>query len=318
LNHGFSVVSLICLGASSSVFFTFFFLAGIVNPILKYKRRREVNNIFHGRSRMKTETLWIASENASLHAKIYIPDGVPAPALLICHGMDVRGFEGLKIYTMLAEAAFKEGFVVLVFDFRGVGESTGAFDYGIGEQQDVRCALNYLCSRPEVATNSIFVVGHSLGGAVSLYALQDETRVKGLVLWSTPKNHDYNVKKFIARTRGKLGLYAFLIFSRIDRIFNVSRLFTLEVYGIKLRQKYVREKLMSLNECEAAAKLHGIPLLIVIGEKDIIVGVDEAKEIYRMVNEPKALEIIESADHIYRRKEAELIAKTMDWIKKLK
>jgi fermentation-respiration switch protein FrsA (DUF1100 family) len=138
------------------------------------------------------------------------------------------------------------------------------------------------------------------------------------VLWSTPKNHDYNVKKFIARTRGKLGLYAFLISSRIDRIFNVSRLFTLEVYGIKLRQSYVREKLMSLNECDAAGKLHGIPLLIVIGEKDIIVGVDEAKEIYRMAKEPKALEMIESADHIYKRKEEVLIAKTMDWIKKLK
>jgi alpha/beta superfamily hydrolase len=266
---------------------------------------------------LKTETAWITCENARLCAEIYVPGSIPAPALLICHGMNVHGSQGLRIYTLLAEAACKEGFVVLVFDFRGVGKSTGAFDYGIGEQQDVKCALNYLASRPEVASNSIFVVGHSLGGAVSLYALRGETRVKGLILWSTPKDHNYNVRKFIARTRGKLGLYAFLILSRIDKIFDVSRFFTLEVYGIRLRQRYVREKLMSLNECEAASKLHGIPLLIVIGEKDIIVGVDEAQEIYREANEPKTLEIIESADHIYKRKEEELIAKTMDWIKKL-
>lgn len=267
---------------------------------------------------MKTETTLIACENTRLYAEIYIPDAVPAPVLLICHGMDARGAQGLRIYNLLAEAACKEGFVALVFDFRGVGKSTGSFDYGIGEQQDVKCALNYLASRPEVASNSIFVVGHSLGGAVSLYALQEETQVKGLVLWSTPKNHDYNVRKFIARTRGKLGLYAFLILSRIDKIFDVSRLFTLEVYGIRLRQRYVREKLMSLNECEAASKLHDLPLLIVTGEKDIIVGVDEAQEIYRAANEPKTLEIIESADHIYKRKEEELIARTMDWIEKLK
>jgi alpha/beta superfamily hydrolase len=266
---------------------------------------------------VKTETAWIECEDARLYAEVYIPDIVPAPALLICHGMNARGSQGLRIYARLGEAACREGFVALVFDFRGVGRSTGAFDYGIGEQQDVKCLLNYLASRLEVASNSIFIVGHSLGGAVSLYALQNETRVKGLVLWSTPKNHDYNVRKFIARTRGKLGLYSFLILSRIDKVFNVSRLFSLEVYGIRLRQKYVREKLMSLNECQAASKLHGIPMLIVIGEKDIIVGVDEAEAIYRVANEPKALEIIKSADHIYKRKEQELITKTLDWIKKL-
>jgi alpha/beta superfamily hydrolase len=267
---------------------------------------------------VKTETAWIECENARLYAEIYIPDAAPALALLICHGLNARGSQGLRIYAQLAEAACKEGFVALVFDFRGVGKSTGDFDYGMGERQDVKCALNYLASKPEVASNSIFVVGHSLGGAVSLYALRNETRVKGLVLWSTPKNHDYNVRKFIARTRGKLGLYTFVILSRIDKIFNVSRLFTLEVYGIRLRQRYVREKLMKINECEAASKLHGIPLLIIIGEKDIIVGVDEAQEIYKAANEPKTLQIIESADHIFKGKEQELIAKTLDWIKKLK
>jgi alpha/beta superfamily hydrolase len=267
---------------------------------------------------VKTETTWIRSENPRLYAEVRIPDVVPAPALLICHGMDVRGFHGLKIYTKLAETACKEGFVTLIYDFRGVGKSEGAFDYGMGEQKDVKSALNYLSSRQETASNNIFVVGHSLGGAVSLYALQNETRVKGLVLWSTPKNHNYNVRKFIARTRGKLGLYGFLIIARIDKIFNISKLFTLEVYGIRLRQKYVEEKLMKLDECEAASKLHNVPLLIVIGEKDIIVGVDEAREIYRSANEPKELEIIESADHTYKGKEEELIAKTMDWIKKRK
>jgi alpha/beta superfamily hydrolase len=266
---------------------------------------------------VKIETAWIECEDARLYAEIYIPDAVPASAVLICHGMNARGSQGLRIYARLAETACKEGFVALVFDFRGVGKSTGAFDYGIGEQQDVKCALNYLASRSEVASNSIFVVGHSLGGAVSLYALRNENRVRGLALWATPKNHNYNVRKFISRTRGKLGLYSFLIFSRIDKVFNVSRFFSLEVYGIRLRQRYVRDKLMSLNECEAASKLHGVPMLIVIGEKDIIVGVDEAQEIYNAANEPKTLEIIESADHIYKGKEQELIAKTMDWIKKL-
>jgi len=266
---------------------------------------------------VRTETAWIECGDVRLYGELYIPDAIPAHALLICHGLNAQGSHGLRLYARLAEAACMEGFVVLVFDFRGVGKSVGKFDYGFGERQDVRCVLDYLASRRDVVSNSIFVVGHSLGGAVSLYALRNDVRVKGLVLWSTPKNHNYNVRKSIVRTRGKLGLYAFLILSRIDKVFNVSRLFRLEVYGVNLRPRYVREKLMKLNECEAVSKLANIPLLVVVGENDTIVGMDEAQEIYRSANEPKSLLIIEGADHIYKRKEQELIFKTLEWMKKL-
>jgi fermentation-respiration switch protein FrsA (DUF1100 family) len=103
--------------------------------------------------------------------------------------------------------------------------------------------------------------------------------------------------------------------SRLDRFFNVSKFFKLEVYGINLRPKYVKEKLMKLNECEAASRLKNIPLLVVIGESDIIVGLDEAQEIFEAAHNPKTLLVMDSADHIYKGKEAELISKTVDWIK---
>ncbi len=217
---------------------------------------------------------------------------------------------------MLAERACQNGFVSLVFDFRGVGKSTGEFDYGFGEQQDVKCGLNCLASRPEVKANSIFIVGHSLGAAVSLYAVQNEKPIKGLVLWSPPKNHYYNVRKFIRRTKGRSGLYLFLLLSRMNRLFNVSRLFRLEVFGINLRLRFVREKLMKLNECWAVSKLSSLPLLIVIGGKDEIHGEDEAREVYSSAKEPKTLLVMKSAGPTYAGKEDELISKTLKWIKK--
>lgn len=265
---------------------------------------------------VKTEEVWIECGDVRLYGELYIPDVVPAPALLVCHGMNAHGYHLLKIYMQLAEASCKSGFVSLLFDFRGVGRSTGKFDYGFGEQQDVKCALNYLVSRPEVLPYEIFVVGHSLGGAASLYAVQNDARVRGLALWSTPKNHAYNVKKFITRSKGKLGFYLFLFSSWMDKLFNVSRLFKLEVYGIELRPKYIREKLMKLNECEMASKLNNLPILIIIGDADAIVGVDEARAIFQSAREPKMLLTIEGADHIYRGKEEELIVKTINWIKK--
>jgi alpha/beta superfamily hydrolase len=266
---------------------------------------------------LRIEQTWIPCGTIRLHARIYIPDVVPAPVVLVCHGMNMRGSEGLRIYYMFAETACHEGFVCLVFDFRGTGHSEGSFDYGVGERKDVKSALDFLMSRPEAISDEVFVVGHSLGGAVSLYALRDETRAKGLVLWSTPKNHNYNVKKFIRHTRGTRGLYGFLVISWIDKVINTSLFFKLEVYGVNLRPKYVREKLMKIDECDAASKLHGLPLLVVVGRSDSIVGVDEAEEIYRSANEPKSLLIIESADHVYRGKEQELINRTIEWIKGL-
>lgn len=265
---------------------------------------------------MTVEETWIECGNVRLYAELHIPHHEPAPGLLICHFMDVRGYHGLKIYSMLIERACQDGFVSLAFDFRGVGKSTGEFDYGFGEQQDVKCALNYLASRPEVKPGNIFVVGHSLGAAAALYATQDEKRMKGLVLWSSPKNHDYNVKKFIRREKGRSGLCLFLLFSRLDRFFDVSRLFRLEAFGINLRLRYVREKLMKLNEREAVSKLGIQPLLIVIGDMDEIHGEDEAREVYSSAHEPKELLVIKSAGPTYEGKEEELIDKTLEWMKR--
>lgn len=251
-----------------------------------------------------------------LYAELHIPHHEPAPGLLICHFMDVRGFHGLKIYSMLAQRACQDGFATLAFDFRGVGKSTGEFDYGFGEQEDVKCALNYLALRPEVRSGNIFIVGHSLGAAAVLYAIQDQKPMKGLVLWSPPKDHDYNVRKFIRRERGRSGLYMFLVLSKLDRFFDVSRLFRLEAFGINLRLRYVREKLMKLNEREAVSKLANQPLLIVIGDKDEIHGEDEARDVYLSAHEPKELLVIKSAGPTYEGKEEELIDNTLEWMKK--
>jgi len=265
---------------------------------------------------VKTEDTLIECKDAMLYGEIYIPDVVPAPAVLVCHGMDTQGYHFLKIYTQMAKAACRNGLVSLVFDFRGVGKSTGEFDYGFAEQQDVECVLNYLSSRQEVLSDKIFIVGHSLGGAVSLYTVQNERRIKGLVLWSTPKNHNYNVKRFIGRTRGKLSLYLFHFFAWLDKLFDVSRFYKLKVYGIILRPRYVKEKLMKLNECEAVSNLRNIPLLILVGDEDVIVDASEARQVFLSAHEPKDFLIIRGADHTYKGKEDELIDQTIKWIKK--
>jgi alpha/beta superfamily hydrolase len=73
---------------------------------------------------------------------------------------------------------------------------------------------------------------------------------------------------------------------------------------------------MKLNECEAVSKLKNMPLLILVGDEDVIVDVTEARQVFLSAPEPKDFLIIRGADHIYNGKEDEIIAQTIKWLKK--
>jgi fermentation-respiration switch protein FrsA (DUF1100 family) len=75
---------------------------------------------------------------------------------------------------------------------------------------------------------------------------------------------------------------------------------------------------MKINECEAVSRLTNLPLLIVVGDEDVIVGEDEARQVFSCAQEPKSLLVIKGADHNYKGKENELISKTIDWIENLR
>ncbi|MCP4023305.1 MAG: hypothetical protein GY729_15785 [Desulfobacteraceae bacterium] len=48
------------------------------------------------------------------------------------------------VVLTLAQSFFEAGFSTLRFDFRGTRHSTGMFDNGNGEQDDVRSAMSFL------------------------------------------------------------------------------------------------------------------------------------------------------------------------------
>ena len=277
---------------------------------------------------MKTETVSFESDGARLYGVLYIPDNIPAQAVIVCHGFDKRGFHGVKLFRDMAEAACKQsGFVALVFDFRGCGKSTGAFGYGWDEQQDLEAAIEFLLGRPEARKEGgVYVVGHSLGGAVGLYVAEKDKRVKGIALWAVPHDHGYNIRRFIIRGRGRLGWYLFLLASYVDAVVPVYRLLSLRVWGFSLRPRDVRQRLMKLKEADVLKRLENLPVLIVNGGGDTLAGLEEAKWNYEAAEGSKELVIIESAiadpkqmeeaiaNHVFQGRENEVISKTLLWL----
>jgi uncharacterized protein len=105
-------------------------------------------------------------------------------AALVCHPHPFGGgtmHSKVVYHTMKAFSSF--GLPVLRFNFRGVGLSEGAHDEGLGEQDDVQAALNWMehnLNRP------ILFAGFSFGSNVGLRACCGDTRVKGLIGLGVP------------------------------------------------------------------------------------------------------------------------------------
>lgn len=105
-----------------------------------------------------------------LSATLLIPDKKGThPAIAITHGSgrDSKSHAG---FIALANMLAKKGYVVLIFDKRGVGKSTGGYletpDMAV-PAGDLVEAIKYLKTRKEVDKSRMGVYGHSQGGWVA-------------------------------------------------------------------------------------------------------------------------------------------------------
>jgi len=92
-----------------------------------------------------------------------------------------------KAVYRAAQAFLSIGLRTLRFNFRGVGCSTGTFDDGIGEEDDVRAALDWL-EIGGVRDKPMVVGGLSFGSMVGMAVGAREPRVKALVGMGLPIN----------------------------------------------------------------------------------------------------------------------------------
>lgn len=101
-----------------------------------------------------------------------------APAIVLCHdrGADRSGV--LRVAILLNNV----GYSVLVFDFRGHGESgDGAVTLGIREREDVLGAIAYLRNRPDVPSG-YGVWGIGMGAYAALLAAPEAEDVRAVGL----------------------------------------------------------------------------------------------------------------------------------------
>ena len=121
-----------------------------------------------------------------------------------------------KVVFRAAAALNDAGLVVLRINFRGVGQSTGAYDEGRGERDDARDALDYLASN--YPGQRIVLCGFSFGERVGMKVGIKDPRVGFLIGIGTPLNVDDF--SFLAECRKPL----LLVHGENDEFGNVEKL----------------------------------------------------------------------------------------------
>jgi alpha/beta superfamily hydrolase len=106
-------------------------------------------------------------------------------AAIVCHPHPLHGGTmHNKVVYRIAKAFQDSGFAVLRFNFRGTQQSAGSHDYGQGEQDDVRAALQFMGQKyPNV---ELWAAGFSFGAAMTVKAACGERQVCALVLAGLP------------------------------------------------------------------------------------------------------------------------------------
>ena len=133
------------------------------------------------------------SDGVTLAGTLTMPRGegpFPAVALLSGSGPQDRdeSLMGHRPFLVLADHLTRNGIIVLRFDDRGVGESTGKFGEATTRDfaADAKAAAEYLSAHAKVDADRVGLVGHSEGGLTGPQAAVESDTVKFLVLMAAP------------------------------------------------------------------------------------------------------------------------------------
>lgn len=131
----------------------------------------------------KDEVRFAADGEIEISAWLFLPEPTDdrLPAITMAHGYGGTKYHGIEsMATAFAEA----GFVVLLHDHRGFGDSGGEPRHDINPWQQItdwRRAISYLQSRPEVDENRVGLWGTSFAGGHAIVLGATDRRLKAVV-----------------------------------------------------------------------------------------------------------------------------------------
>lgn len=245
------------------------------------------------------------AEQLPISIDVIYDTAVPAPVVLYAHGFN--GFKDWGNMDLIAQRFAAAGFVFVKFNFSHNGTSLSspadfvnleAFGHNNYSKQltDLDKVMNWICNNEEpfaplMKTDQIYLIGHSMGGGISILKAASDPRIKKLITWAaisqckTPWG-SWSVEKM---TDWKNTGIAFYHNGRTNQ--------QMPLY-YQLFQDY-EQHIVDFDIVTAMAALH-IPVLICHGTADTSVSVDSAHLLQQA--QPAAQLFLIDTDHVFGRK----------------
>ncbi len=236
-----------------------------------------------------------------LHGVLHFPrSGVRPPIVIMAHGFTDDKTGDNRLFVKFARKIAPRGLAVLRFDFAGSGDSEGDFAEITprSEIEDLRSAIDFVCTLPGIDTHFISLLGYSLGGAVSIYAAAEDQRINAFIGWAPVSHPEATFQRILGKKTFDLAEK----FGRApcrngDKQFSLRRDFFLD--------------LQNLNPLSTINKISPRPILLIQGLLDEKVLPTETEILYRSAVNPKEIHFISDAGHSFAFFEDELFGITL-------
>ncbi len=130
----------------------------------------------------------IESGALKLEALLHLPQGEPPfPGIVICHPHPQYGGDMYNgVVGAVLQACLDSGVAALRFNFRGVGQSEGQYEGGVGEIADVGAAVDHLETLQQIDSARVALAGYSFGATMALNYANTHPDLAAVIAVSQP------------------------------------------------------------------------------------------------------------------------------------
>lgn len=208
-----------------------------------------------------------------------------------------------RILKGIAHQLAEVGISALRFDFSGNGASEGTFERSTYSRQisEIKTAARWLADR---GISRLGLAGHSMGAAIAVLAGAEIDSVRA-------------VCALAGRTSG-LGAINFLTAAQKEELEGTGRVtFQSRGRSLALTDEFFSDA--GRYDIEATIRDYPKPLMIVHGDADAVISVDEAHAAKRANPAGVELAVIAEADHMFSNEahQDQVSERVVDWIQRL-
>lgn len=227
-------------------------------------------------------------------------DGAKKPIIIFCHGY--KGFKDWGAWNLMAKAFANAGFCFIKFNFSHNGgtvkqpidfpdlEAFGNNNY-TKELNDLESVINWVCTNSKLKENTdinnIILIGHSRAGGIVTIKAEEDLRIKKVISLAGVCDFEQRTATLVNLEQWKKDGVKYVLNRRTKQQMP---------HYFQFYEDFIANK-NRLTIKRAVSNLK-IPYLIIHGNADTSVFIEEAKKLHKW-NLKSKLEIIDGANHVF-------------------